>query len=225
MLFVLLVTACVPLRAQAPGPDYVRTWPVDSVLARFEQETRRGAAWESGSRGVCQILALSAPFRARRDSLLDALERLAMTSDHRQVWSAAAARIACAGQPDQGPPAATGIIARLTRMYHRTQDVGVRSNIMDRLPEQAERLDAAALLRSIAAQPDPHLHRRMDDIGDVRTEALRLLAMMGGEGQAVLRAMHRSGEARSPHARALLAEMARRGFPVRDLARERQARP
>jgi hypothetical protein len=109
------------------------------------------------------------------------------------------------------------VMSRIARIY-RTVDTPpiVRFTIRRRLPFQAEQRAAAALLRSIAAEPDPNPGAPRHDMGDPRIEALGALRQMGAEGRAALQAMHRSGEARSPHAREALREMAAAGFPVRE---------
>jgi hypothetical protein len=102
----------------------------------------------------------------------------------------------------------------------------VRLAIRNTMPEQADRRAAAAFLRTVAAEADPTNDgsgpHGYFSVGDPRTEALSRLAEMGAEGRAVLQAMHRSGEARSPQARAILARMAQRGFPVIDARRREQ---
>lgn len=217
----LLLFGYAPLHAQAARATSAGLLPVDSVLRWFEADVRTHVVQSSGSRLVYDILDLSHPYLARQDSLLDGLERLALTSTDRNVRQIAAARIAIAGEIGRTAPPRSGVLSRLVRVYRGNSAWLVRSTIMDRIPFLAERRAGAAFLRSIAAEPDtssgigPHGYFAM---GDPRTEALARLAEMGEEGRAVLQAMHRNRDAHSPQVRLRLENMARRGFPVRDIA-------
>ena len=222
LLMLLLLFGCAPLRAQAERADRARTWPVESVLARFEADIRAHVVQSLGARVTYDIIYLPRVYAPRQDSLLDGLERLALTSENAKVRQEATAMIAFAGQVGRPTPPLPGVLPRLLRIYRSNTQWLVRALIRDQMPEQVERRAAAAFLRSVAAEPDtssgsgPHGYFSH---GDPRTEAVARLAEMGEEGRAVLQAMHRSREARSPQVRTLLDDMARRGFPVRDIAR------
>lgn len=221
LLTLLLLLGSAPVRAQGSRQDPVRGWPVDTLLVRFEREVRVNDPRSFASQFIGAALDLPAPYTSRQDSLLHGLERLALTSDNANVRQLATIKIATAGDIGR-TPARTGVLPRLLRIYRTDRSWIVRALIRDQLPRQAERRAAAAFLRSVAAEPDssagmgPHGYFSH---GDPRIEALARLAEMGEEGRAVLQAMHRSGEARSPQARITLDGMARRGFPVRDAAR------
>jgi hypothetical protein len=121
------------------------------------------------------------------------------------------------------PSPIAGVVDRLLRIYCGNTEWGVRNAILNVLPQQRDRRASAAFLRSIAAEADTTnrwqpVHGYFTQ-GDLRTAALARLSEMGDEGRAVLQAMHRSGEARSPQARIVLEDMARRGFPVIDVRR------
>jgi len=222
---LLSVLSSVPLRAKVNRPDPVRTWPVDTLLVRFEREVRVNDTRRFASQFITAALRLPITYKSRQDSLLTGLEQLALKSVDTKVQQAAALEIAAAGEIGRGPPPIPNALPRLVRIYRRHDDPALRLTIRNQMPLQVERRAAAAFLRSIAAEPDtsagtgPHGYFSH---GDPRTEALARLAEMGEEGRAVLQAMHRSGEARSPQARIMLDNMARRGFPVRDLARSQQ---
>jgi hypothetical protein len=203
--------------------------PVDSILTRFERETR---AHDHVGRGMELIVITFArgPQSARKDSLLDGLERLVDVSTDREVRGTAAQMVASAGEAEDEIPPLPGIVRRLERIYRRhgnNDDSLVRLSILSSLPLQGERVAAAALLRSIAAQPDPGNNGTGPEgyfsVGDPRTEALAGLSKMGAEGRAVLQAMYRGGEAASPQARITLEHMAQRGFPVTDSVERRRA--
>lgn len=217
----------VMLHAQARAPLV----PIDSILARFERETRTHDNTGIGVQLIVLTLT-SGSYVARKDSLLRGLERLSDASTDKGVRAFAAQMIASAGEEGGAGPPLPGIVQRLERIYHRHAgnddgDYGARLAIVSSLPLQGERAAAAALLRSIASEPDPGNDgmgpHGYFSIGDLRTEALWGLAAMGEEGRAVLQAMHRSGEAKSPQARVVLDSMARRGFPVTDAVERRKA--
>jgi hypothetical protein len=222
---MLVVFGCGPLLAQADQVDRARTWPVDSVLARLEADVRANRVQGMGARVAYDVIYLPSAFAPRQDSLMDGLERLALTSDHDAVRREATSLIAFAGQVGRPSPPLRGVFPRLLRIYRSNTAWLVRALIRDQMPEQAERRAAAAFLRSIATEADsnsgvaPHGYFA---IGDPRTEAVARLAEMGEEGRSVLRAMHQNREARSPQVRIMLDDMARRGFPVRDIARRQR---
>lgn len=219
----LLLLGCAPLRAQAGQTTSTRTWGVDSMLARFEHDVHTNAVQEVGVAQIMRLLRDPGASGARRDSLLNGMERLALTGRTRDIRHAGALYLAVAGTFDMPTPA-RGVVARLVRTYRVQDDPAVRLTIRNQLPLQVERPAAAAFLRAIAAEPDSSSGRGPHGYfshGDPRTEALARLAEMGEVGRAVLQAMHRSGEARSPQARITLDNMAQRGFPVREIARAR----
>ena len=227
-VFTMLLTLFVrvPLATQPVHQDPARSWAVDSVLFRFESEVRGHVMRSYGSEIVFRILELPDSYLARKDSLLDGLQHLALTNEDEDVRRRAAGWIAFAGESGRRSPPVAGVFLRLVRIY-RASDASVRLTVRNRLPLQADRKAAAAFLRSLAAEPDTTTRFGPEGyfaFGDPRAEALARLAEMGEEGRAVLQAMHRSGEARSPQARIILDDMARRGFPVRDIARMQQER-
>jgi hypothetical protein len=197
-----------------------RTWPVDSVLARFEADVRNHVVNSLGSDIVSSILHLPASYAARKDSLLDGLEHLALSSREDVVRRMAVGYIGFAGKGGATWSRVPGVMNRLARIYRTQGDVGVRLAVRNQLPLQAERAAAISFLRALAREPDdandgtgPHGYF---SFGDPRTEALARLAEMGEDGRTVLQAMYRSGEVRSPQGRIMLEDMARRGFPVHD---------
>ena len=221
LAMVMVVAVRMPLTAQSLTQIAERTWPVDSVLSRFEADVRANTANGVGENAVARIIDLASPYSARKDSLLNGLERLAVTHSDRYVRQAATLWIASAGEVGRTAPPVRGVWPRLLRIYRSNTAWVVRSTILDQSPMLVERPSALALLRSVAAEQDtttPMGPEGYFGFGDLRIAALSRLAEMGEEGRAVLQAMHRSGEARSPQARMILDDMARRGFPVRDIA-------
>jgi hypothetical protein len=223
---MLLLLGCLstPVLAQPRPAERARGWPIDTVLARFEADARGNVVNGPGFDVTYSMIGLPDRYIARKDSLLDGLEHLAMSSSNADVRIRATYALASAGKGGANWSAVPRVMHRLARIYRSTSHPDVRSPIRDQLPLQAERAAAAALLRSIAREPDdandgtgPHGYF---SYGDPRTEALSRLSEMGEEGRAVLQAMHRSGEVRTPQGRIWMEEFARRGFPVED-TRER----
>jgi hypothetical protein len=212
-LFLLSYAGALAAQSTLPASTYVV--PADSVLARWERDARSGVVNNLGTVWIIHNIRNPVP-RPRLDSLLNGLDRFATSSDSEQSRHAAVGLLLLAGEADMPRPI-PGIVARMARIYHDAAAPRiVRFTIRRRLPFQAEQRAAAALLRSIAAEADPNPGAPRHDMGDPRIEALGALRQMGAEGRAALQAMHRSGEARSPHAREALREMAAAGFPVRE---------
>jgi hypothetical protein len=213
LLLPVLCGACIraPLVAQRSGGG----GSVDSILSAFERDARERVSPSRARSELMQVLRLS-PSSARRDSILDGLRRLALESEDVNVQRYSTSYLGDAG----GMVAGSSVVAHLRRIY-QVRPV-VRLTVLDKMPLQLDRSAAVAFLRSVAAGPDLNgpdpVHGHFSN-GDPRTEALARLSEMGEDGAAALRAMHRSGEARSPQARIILDDMARRGFPVRDLRR------
>jgi hypothetical protein len=167
------------------------------------------------------IIYLSEGSTARKDSLLDGLERLALSSDDGFVRSAAAGRIAFAGEGGTNWHPLRGVMARLVRIYHTTAHPDVRLTILDALPLQSDRGPALAFLRSVASAPDPTNNaggpQEYFSFGDPRTRALTKLTEMGEDGRMALQAMYRGHEVGSVQGRIWMEEHARSGFPVSDV--------
>lgn len=214
-LSAVLCGACLgtPLAAQHASSD----WSVDSTLSVFAREARQRVLVSRGADMVMRILQSPAS-PARRDSLLNGLRRLALESDDANVRLDATNYFGEAG----GWRQQISVMDGLQRIYQSRDSLRLRSMVLDKMPRQIDRAAAVVFLRTIAAQsdlnrPDP-VHGYFT-VGDLRIQALARLSEMGDEGAVALRAMHRSGEARSPQAKLILDDMARRGFPVRDLRR------
>ncbi|MBB4637772.1 hypothetical protein [Longimicrobium terrae] len=190
---------------------------VDSTLSVFKRDARQRVLVSRGADLVMGILQRPAA-PARRDSLLNGLQRLALESDDPNVRLDATNYFGTAGSWRQR----ISIVEGLRRIYQSRDSLRLRSMVLDKMPQQADRAAAVGFLRSVAAEPDLNgtdpIHGLFTN-GDRRTQALARLSEMGEDGAAALRAMHRSGEAKSPQAKIILNDMARRGFPVRDLRR------
>ncbi|HEX6746654.1 MAG TPA: hypothetical protein VF092_05110 [Longimicrobium sp.] len=182
-----LLVASKSLPAQGVRVIAARTWPLDSIVSRFEAGVRANAANNLGSEIMFEIARLSASHTARKDSLLDRLEHLVVSNPDKRVRVYAAYEIAFAGERGGNRMPIPGVVHRLARIYHSTAHADVRSPILDQLPLQAERAAAIALLRSVASEPDPGNDGRGPhgyfSLGDPRTEALaRLTEMVRVEG-------------------------------------------
>jgi hypothetical protein len=210
----LAVTSAAPARAQVPQPNPAYTVRVDSVLSRLKHDIWAGAN-NIGMSWVIRNLRNPVP-KPRVDSLLNGLERLALTDGDERVRQAASSLFLMAGEQDTPHPV-LGLVPRIGRIYRANPAGGiVRFTIRHHMPLQADRRAAATLLRSIAAELGSNPGPDVDDMGNPRIEALAGLRQMGAEGRAALQAMHRSGEARAPRVRTILREMAQAGFPVRE---------
>jgi|GEM_PF-4396783 len=72
--------ATATLSAQDPRPNPAYTLPADSLLAHFERDARALKINNLGEVWINQVLGNPKAPPARRDSLLDGLERMAITS-------------------------------------------------------------------------------------------------------------------------------------------------
>lgn len=113
-----------------------------------------------------------------------------------------------------------GVVARLVRIYHRSDEQRVRTLIVDLMGIQAETAKAAAFLAQVAkepplppAAPESGAARTGDDrYGPVQRLAVLRLLDLGPDGQKALRALHTEGSVRESRAQATLADLARHGF-------------
>jgi hypothetical protein len=129
------------------------------------------------------------------------------TQDAR-VASAAIVAIGTAGSSQEAHPA-PGQTARLLRIYHAAGDEGRRYGVLSQLGNATDRPRAVAFLRGIATQPPT------GDDDPLVVASIRALALLGDEGAATLRELHRANAVRDPNARFALEAFARRGYRAR----------
>lgn len=219
------VLACVPVSAQ-PTTEVIRTpsgWtisrpgstpgsfmridvgPVPVLLARFDRD-HQGANIPVLVVGSVLTHADRLPV-AMIDSVLDGLQRLALTSPRREVRTDAVGLLAFAGQhwPKPRSPRAGN---RLAAIYRGTSDTGLQALLVGMsLPHLAEPGPALPILRDVAMQAESR-----QDFPEASVWAVESLARMGDPGRAVLRDLHRRGAVRSAAARSRLDALARTGF-------------
>jgi hypothetical protein len=219
------VLACVPLSAQ-PTTEVIRTpsgWtilspgstpgsfmridvgPVPVLLARFDRD-HEGANIPVLVLGSVLGHADRLPV-AMIDSVLDGLQRLALTSPRREVRTHAVSLLATAGRhwPKARSPRAGN---RLAAIYRGTSDTGLQALLVGMsLPQLAEPGPALPVLREVAMQAESQ-----EDFPEASVWALGSLVRMGDPGRAVLRDLHRRGAVRSAAARSRLNALARTGF-------------
>jgi hypothetical protein len=149
-----------------------------------------------------QVILTGAPFPAALvDSLNAGLAQLALTGANEDVRSAAVSTLVFMGK---NRPDVTG---RIIGIYERSRDPRVRGNVLVLLPLASQRSRAIGFLRGVAV--------RGEEPQDEPAKAISSLALLGPEGQAVLRELHAGGRVRSPEARARLTQLARNGYQER----------
>lgn len=219
------VFACVPLSAQAT-PEVFRTptgWTirypgstpgsytgvdvpaVPVMLARLDSD-HPGPSGPAAGIGAVLRHADRLPV-AMIDSVLDGLQRLALTSPRPEVRTHAVGLLATAGKHW---PKARSLQAgnRLAAIYRGTSDPDLKALLVGlSLAWLAEPGPALPVLRDVATQAESR-----QDFPEASVWAVESLARMGDPGRAVLRDLHRRGAVRSVAARSRLDALARTGF-------------
>lgn len=169
-----------------------------------------GNPWlHKASGDITHVLTRRDQYPARMVSeLLSGLERLALESGHPRVRTEAAAISGTAGSRN-APNPMPGTVARLIRLYQRSQDPSVRRLIVFAMPHAAERAAAVAFVRFVALQ-DPENQDFPGAIG----LALGTLETMDEEGRTVLRELHEKQLVKDPLARWDLENLAKRGYRI-----------
>jgi hypothetical protein len=161
-----------PLAAQ-PTPRWIpssmsaRAW-----LAHFEKMAKRGA----GGDGADIVLHPGFYPRARVDSVIDGLERIALASGSQFVRGQAVAALSMAGSDDAPIP---GVFERAINIYNRSDSHQVRGMIIGYMSHQRDRAKALSFLRSVAME-DP------EQTDDLPFLAVNTLSEMGNGGRVTL---------------------------------------
>jgi hypothetical protein len=209
-LFASLVTTVMQPEGNLAAQDHSHPVPVDSLLRQFEREIGDPTTDRNGSAVITRMLARPEQYSsARIDSVLTALELLAVSSDHARTRSVAAVTLSTAG--DQSlPNPLPGVADRLIRIYRRSEDPLVRSTLIGLpLTRQADRSRVVNFLASIAVEPSLETRNHW---GDNSARAVQNLALMGESGSRELRRLYQSGQVQSPEARRVLDVLARNDF-------------
>lgn len=187
------------------GTGELRLPSVPSLLAGFVAEMKNPSP--NSERRDLTVIAHKELFpRATIDSLLAGYEALATDpAQDARVASGAIVAIGTAGS-SRGAHPSPGQTARLMRIYREAGDVVRRYAVVSQLGNATDRPAAAAFLRRIAIQ---HLGDREDVLA---VASVRALALLGDEGAATLRDLHRANAVSNPEARAALEGFARRGY-------------
>lgn len=175
--FALLISVFLigAVKSGAQGISELRVPPkgAKEVLAKFETVAR------TGRRSTPDEIRHPEKYpRARVDSVLDDLERIALTADPQFIGSSAAASLTLAGSVDQALP---GAMNRLLRVYRRSSHTAVRAMIVGFMSDQKDRVPAIAFLKSVASE-DP----ANEDFDGASSMAAEGLSQMGIEGRRAL---------------------------------------
>jgi hypothetical protein len=193
-----------------PGGTHTFTLPSAAVLLKeFEHEVANpSAAGTMGTVGLTKILRRPDKFPpATVDTILNGLEDLSLTSNHALVRQGAASHLSLPGGLELGNPR-PGTVARMLRVYRRSNDMAVRLAVLGSLPKVAERAQAIAFVRSVAMQA-----REDQDFPGSAHEAIGILAWgsMSAEGCVVLRQLLAAGRISEQRARASATHAVTRG--------------
>jgi hypothetical protein len=207
-----LAALAAPAQSQArgtverTGSGYVLRIPTANGVAtqRFPSAARMLADFARVGQQpqLGQVILTGAPFPAALvDSLNGGLAQLALTGANEDVRSAAVSALVFMGKNRRD------VTERIVGIYERSRDPRVRGNVLVLLPMTSGRSRAIAFLRTVAV--------RGGEPQDEPAKAVSSLALLGPEGQAVLRELHGGGLVRSPAARARLTLLARNGYQER----------
>ncbi len=204
----LLAQPLIPSPSLAQEKDA----PAQAGLQCFDQMQRLDQRICSSLKGEV-VMAVVLEWRRYRpvvvDSILDGLERLALTSDNQRVRIAAAIWL---GTPGEMDPPRPGIVDRLSRVYRTCDDQAVRRALVG--PAFSQRDTAAALQFLEMVARDDRPEDRGSDEPPARG-AVQYLARLGPRGRAVLERLQREGGVKNPVARANLNYLAKGDFQPR----------
>jgi hypothetical protein len=177
------------LVAQPSGQQPQRSESAQEILAKLELDAVR-----NGQSSVSWLVRHPEKYaRQKLDSVLDGLEKLALTAESEFVRGSAAASLASAGTADNPLP---NVLERIIAVYRRADDPLVRRMILGRMNIQKDRSRAIAFLRTVATESSAN-----EDYEDASWEAVSMLNLMGSEGRAVLIDLRDKGALRTPKAR------------------------
>jgi hypothetical protein len=165
----------VPMIAHGQALSKPSTAPkgATEVLANFEKRAK------SGDGTVLQIILHPEEYpRARVDSVIDGLEKLALSVESELVRTEAAGALGMAGSAKKALP---GVFNRELRVYRNSTSRTVRAMIVHHMWDQSERDRAIAFLKSIAVQDSDR-----EDFSGAPFLASMSLSEMGADGRSAL---------------------------------------
>jgi hypothetical protein len=175
--FLLLISSVLMGSLIANAQVISKTPPksrgANEILTSFEKAARTGLS------ATPDIVRHPENYpRARVDSVIDGLERIALTADPEFVGSSAAAAVTIAGAAERAPP---GTLDRALSLYRRSSQTAVRASVVHYMHGQKDRGRAIAFLKSIAAQDSANR-----DFDGAPFIAAMVLSEMTEDGRAAL---------------------------------------
>lgn len=206
---------CMPLRTlpqEVSGPRVNLNIPVPELLRIFA-EGHREPPYENSAEMIITYSFLwqhQEPVPApRRDSVIAGLEQLARTGEITDLRVNATGVLARAGDTLARKPR-EDMVAMLRGIYEANKDPRVRKAVLNAMPSQAERKEAAAFLGDILQKPSDRLAFSTE-----ARDAIGPLLQLGDVGRDVLRRVYRAGTVKDPEARRVLEQFAKQDFRVR----------
>lgn len=209
----LLLAACAPAgRTQAYRPPT----GAEALLAAFERES---SEFPSGSGeahfAVSEVMSRPGSFkRGFIDSVARGLEELALNGRKPLVRHRAVGLVARLGEV--GPHTQeSGSVARLARIYRRSNDGVVKGVILFLMTRQREQGLALSFIASIAAEPPTGRTDSAVCFPDcpltLQLQAVQTLNRLGPRGHAILRDLRARGAIRDPSALQEIQQWEREG--------------
>lgn len=209
-LAVLLIGAMLaPESVGAQKPHHVTRTP-DELLAAFAREYQTSSGPTHGAAfDVAHVLTYPRDYPAADLKIfLRGLEQLALTGDSSRLRVSATFNLSLPGSLRKPHPV-MGTMARLERIYERSNDPAVRGMVVVAMSDLAERQKALVFLERIARQGPEGA-----DFPAAPSRALGSLVAMGDEGRAVLKRLHETAAVRDPEAKLELATLSKQDFRV-----------
>lgn len=173
IIAIVTPTACV---AQA-RPTIVQL-NAQEVLTQFQQQAGTGITGDP----AIVIHAENYP-RARHDSVIAGLEKLAVNSDEERVRGQAAMVLAAAASNTENP----GLFERVVRLYATSNSHLVRVSVVHYIAKGKDPTRGIEFLKSILTSPAPR------DFDGGPYLAAQELSFMGPEGRAILNDLNGRG--------------------------------
>ena len=203
-----LIGACTATAGQAQARRQVKQPPAELVAAFDYDNAAPRHILSQASVDLMSVLIGQADYPSGDvATVLDGLEQVALSGASLNVRAEAALTLSVAGSRDARQPQPT-TLARLERIYARSDDPQVRAAVVSGLARAAEHRRTLVFLEKVAAK-DPA------DYPGASLDALASIASHDEPGRAVLKRLHTTGAVHDGHAQQWLDIVASRGYRIR----------
>jgi hypothetical protein len=203
-----LIATLSAAAVEAQGGRPVRRPPGELVAAFVRDNAKVGRAPSMATVELTSVLLGRADYpSANLDSVLEGLERVALTGTSSSLRAEAALSLSLPGSRRALRPR-SGTVARLERIYRRSDNPEVRGAIIAGLAHSVEQARALAFLEDVATEEPA-------DYPGAALDALAAISAHEKQGSGVLKRLHETGVVHDQHARQWLDLVASRGYVIR----------